>query len=349
MQKSLARNQVSWIGRNWRMLVLLSVVSLGTVCLATYKVYVAWENWAFVFLVFFTEVAAGVAVLAQALLRKQDKKIANKGFVGSIVVRVLLALIGVALFVEAAEGTTDSFPYVLPGAVSWTAFFTYELGSMAILLIEWLFSHMLKHENYDTHKALVDTEAALEEARGKLADLAEKRAEADGQIYRLEKEAAEAADAIADITGAYLEAGKSLAAAIREMAAAHHNHAEGIRKEAEKGKHASVGLLAVAEGIRLAMEGKPKKAGEVAEDLGQILERAGLSPNGNGTGVDISGEALRSLAIARDALRTIGGRSFTVRTNVQAYYCQACYAYNELGRGREKKCEKCGTVQGDKK
>lgn len=138
---------INELHRNWKYYLLVTVVMLGVITMTGFKVSVSGGNAWFVGLVLFTEISAGVSMFAQTMLRQIDTEAANTAFRFSVVARLMMALVGIALFLEHAEVTyTDAgrIASFVPGiAVSVSAFMTYEISNGLMLLIEYMFSKML--------------------------------------------------------------------------------------------------------------------------------------------------------------------------------------------------------------
>lgn len=275
-----------------------------------YKTSISDADPAFRALVLFTECAAGVAVFAQALLRRVNQEAADKAFKISILVRVLLALVGVALF---AEGSTLVFqevngekiwtaPFLSPGRVAFSHFLTYEIGNGLLLLIEWMFSHLLAWEDSDARVDLETANEELDKVRGEVKDLKE---ELDGVKTEL------------DVLGDKLEIktddlGKVVRETLTILAS--------LRTESDKRREFLKLLVKVA-------QGKAKESDPIPEELEAIVL------------------PLREAVQLKGQLARYKGKTINVGPNKQEFICCGCGKSSKKDRKKKPICEHCGTDQ----
>lgn len=314
--------------RNWRELLLLTITAIGVCAMAWYKIDVATDaNAALVALVVFTELAAGVAVMAQALLRMEDKAAADKAFRFSIYARGALAATGLVLFLELAT-FAGAWPWVKPGPMSFTAFCVYEVGNGLMLLVEWMFANILQHtKKYD----------AAAEAQ---------RMEQERDAARMERDAykgqAEESDELLEVIRSLvaphlLEEELRTAPIANQVAETLEGYAlrvlsERERAEAAEGDTETLGLL--SQMVHLVRKGAPQR-------IKEMVERHELAERVHPDALDALTEAARAQAMYQEFV----GRAVTVRKNVQAFYCCECHERTEIGRGKPKVCKHCGTTQ----
>lgn len=316
----------TWFEKNWRKSLLLIVTAGGVLAMVIYKVSVTKHNFSFVALVLFTETAAGVAVFAQALLRKISQENADKAFKYSIYARIAMAVIGVAIFIEAgqfgwvrhsiSQGLIFPFISFEVGVVSVTAFFTYEVGNGLMLLVEWMFSHLLSVEDYDARAQVAKLTTALDEQEQEL-ELA--RTEWDKSEALLEEIRAHLQTALGDDPLLNHPLPMQLAGLVekhgREMGEL--DQATLVRELITKARGGAV------ESVRKVAKLKSNEVEQIGEVYQSILQ----------------------LTHAQAMVKEMAGRAFTVRKNVQAFYCLECMERTEIGRSKPKVCSQCGTEQ----
>lgn len=307
--------------------------------MAWFKLAVGEPFPALVALVIFTEVAAGVAVFAQALLRKADEEAANKAFKYSMWARGVLALTGLVLFLEVStwhwpvrvDGVLQwQWPLFTPGAFSLASFFVYEAGNALMLLIEWMFAKILQHEDtYEVSQEAAELAAKLEKANEGL------------ELHKgLAKESDELLEAVRAHLATHLEDGplhqEPLPAQLQHVLDAFGEKRQELEDAAARsGEQAQLVPLLyhmvshVHGGAPVSMEPKVEAMATLLEEHGPFVE------------------LLDELAKAQSVVQGMVGQAFTVRQNVQAFYCRSCYDYTEVGRGRPKVCKSCGTNQSE--
>lgn len=322
--------KAGWWLRNYRTIILLSVTIIGLIAMAVYKISVAAHNLPFILLASFAELAAGVAVFAQALLRQVDKTIADRAFKFSIYARLAMCLIGVALFVESTNSWSLAYPYFKLGAMSWAAFLTYELCNGLMLLIEYMFSHLLQVVDKDQGARVAELEELLEK-NGKTLQEKETALEELSNLSSADTQELEGIRSLlAPFSSALGSNGQTLPAQLELVLSG----MEEARKESDlnQAKLEESGEVLVV--IKKALEGTPVKHGAYHEH--HLVSTEGVQ--------ELIKKALEASAL-RVVVEGMAGQSFTVRKNVSAFYCKKCYTYNEHGRGRSRNCGGCGTNQ----
>lgn len=275
-----------------------------------YKISVSRSDGSFFGLVLFTEAAAGVAVFAQALLRRVNPRAADTAFRISILVRILLSVVGISLFLEGGERIVNPAtnelvaPFFSPGLVTWTAFFTYEIGNGLLLLNEWMFSHLLEVEDTDARVDLGKVEAELEVLRVDL-EATNKKLEAigsDAETIRAELD---------------LETND-----VRAILAETLSVLGSLRSDNDKRR----GFLEI---LQRAAKGKLKESEAIPGELEAIVV------------------PLREAVRLREQLSRYAGRTINVGPNLQEFICISCGESSRKDRRKPPVCESCGADQNE--
>lgn len=354
MSTKLKRYQ-KWWRRNWRKSLLLSVTVVGMCAMGWFKITASHDTGpAFISLVLFTEVAAGIAVFAQALLRRVNETAANKAFRYSVFARGVMAIIGLALFAETGTLQRDLAqqlvaPYWLPGTVSVTAFLTYEVGNGLMLLIEWMFSHLLAFEDSDARAIVVK----LETAKKKLAKKVKRNA---GLIQELQEGLAQTWVELGTLQPGTEQTPVQLAAAVRAIVASlEETRATLAPAAADNGDNTGHRapeldtLPVLAQHIMADADRVKHEHGQAQAALGAIM----ATTRGNGprqlealpADVQAVIVLIKEMTAARQMVEEMKGRPFTIAPNRQAFYCTNCGTRNEKGRTAQPICKKCNHHQ----
>ena len=354
MKKHLKTAARFW-QRTWRKSLLFVVTAAGMASMGWFKIEASKEaGLAFMALVLFTEIAAGVTVFAQALLRRVNTEAADQAFKFSIIARIVMACIGVALFVEMGHWQKDATgnwmaPYWLPGTVSVTAFLTYEVGNFIMIVIEWMFSHLLAHEDRDARSVLQREKkkrkklaAKVEANTATISMLSDSIADAWAELGKLKPAARPDADVLSETI-------RAITTAVEETRA-HMAHALGLNETDMEPHQAGVEHLPdiardISEALRLA-----RKENERARGVVKAIHGAVQGKHAPDTAVDDSetGDALRlvyNASLSAKMVEEMKGKCFTIAPNRQAFYCKSCGARNEKGRTAAPVCKSCGTNQ----
>jgi hypothetical protein len=339
------RTKTDFMARNWRKALLLAVTFGGVLAMATYKYSVAGDP-ALLWIVIFTEVAAGVGVLAQALLRRVDAAAADKAFSFSVWARAAMALVGVALFWEAGTYRPEAVPTsggllpagelfgFAPGAVTLTGLLTYEIGNGLMLLIEWMFSHLLAEDDYDARKEAAQLRGQLTEAQSLTAFYRQESEEADGML-------AEIRSALAAELGDSPVRQQQIPDQVRALLAQREANRAQLQGELLALAPQSEALAMLLDALQCAASGKVVQAQAIYETYAEhpcadtALSARVLAAVGD----------LQELAKAQAVRGDMLGRVFTAGKNRQGFYCKSCASYSEVGRGKPKICKTCGTDQ----
>lgn len=144
-----------FLSNYWKHISLGILILLGVVSMSGYKISVSGGKSWFIFLVLFTELAAGLTMFSQGFLRSEDPEAARVGYRLSITFRILMAGIGLSLFLEQSDWewvpsmTEERLTQILESKglkefpITFSDFLTYEIANGLMLLVEYIFAHLI--------------------------------------------------------------------------------------------------------------------------------------------------------------------------------------------------------------
>lgn len=311
----------------WRRALLLSVVVLGIGAMTTYKVIaIPSEELPFILIVLFVEIAAGVAVFAQSLLRKVAEEQANKAFVFSIWFRLAVAVVGIAAFIEGGELNPESWLGWQAKNISWTGFLTYEIANGLMLLVEYMFSHLLSAEDLSFKQEYQNSKSETESLKAELEALEKVNQGMDAGLGIL---ADWAANPSGDLEFDSAGLGDGVTAIVSDVQDAFVMWSA-LQENWED-------LIRVSDGLVNAVESGRFELDEATlEDPGTWARHLTASQS--------LVDKLEELRKLKKLVSNLAGKHMTVARNTRGFVCKSCNGWNEQNQSQQPVCSSCDTL-----
>ncbi len=153
-----------WWIPHWPKILISLVVLNGIIFLSAYKIFISEADPWYAGLIIFTELIAGILTIPQVVLRGISPHVANRMLLGSFLVRVLLAGIGMQIFFEASQAVWSEnsiWPVLTIDRIKYSQLIAYQAANFLMWVAEYMFGYLIASKDIDLGKELISAKEEI--------------------------------------------------------------------------------------------------------------------------------------------------------------------------------------------